>query len=156
VSVLNESISIADIDTGIKNAFVCGRMTRRLLPAGTELYKFTDRTISLSSERISPWWSAVEPIAPGDTGLEELCIRSQRLNVLPKDFARARSAVTKQWNSLSQLVLIHLSIPVFCFVGRCSAQKIDNEAAHLRNVVYIGGAWQIYLPNLNRNHLQVL
>lgn len=156
MSILNESILIADIDSGVRAAFIGGRLIRRFVPAGTELYKFTDRTISLSSESISPWWSAVEPIAPGDTGLQRLAERSQRLNVLPKDFARARSAVTKQWNSMSQLVLVRLTVPAYSFVGPCSAQNIDNESPHLRNVVYIGGAWQIYLPNLKRNDLQLL
>jgi hypothetical protein len=156
MSILNEFLSTAELDAGVKRAFTGGRLLRKLLPAGTELYKFTDRTISLSSDHISPWWSAVEPIAPGDTGLAELGVRAERLNVLPKDFARARSAVTKQWNPMSQLVLIRTTIPAFCFIGRCSAQLVDETASHLRNVVFMGGAWQVYLPNLNRSHLQIL
>ena len=87
MSILNESLSTAELDAGVKRALTGGRLLRKLLPAGTELYKRTDRTISLSSDRISPWWSSVEPIAPGDTDLAELSVRAERLNVQPKDFA---------------------------------------------------------------------
>ena len=45
MSILNESLSTAELDAGVKRALTGGRLLRKLLPAGTELYKRTDRTI---------------------------------------------------------------------------------------------------------------
>jgi hypothetical protein len=153
MSILNEALTTDSLSPDVLRTFIGGKLTKQQLNASTLMYKFTDAPLVQSSGRVSPWWSSVEPIAPGDTGLAGLIERAKALSVLPADFARARSAVTKQWNSMSNLLVVRLQIPAYGFVGRCSSQQLDNESPALKNVVFIGGAWQIFLPNLATHHV---
>ncbi len=118
---------------------------KKPLAAGALLYKFTDRPLVQSTGRISPWWSSVEPIASGDTGLAGLLERAEG-RVSREEFARARSAVTQQWNSMSGLMIIRLLVPAYGFVGRCAAQLVDEQSVYMRNVVFIGGACKSICP----------
>ncbi len=151
--ILNETLTVESLSVDVQRTFIGAQITKKQLSSGILLYKFTDRPLVTPSGGVSPWWSAVEPIVPGDTGLAELLERANRLGVMPATFARARSAVTKQWNSMENLLIIRLQVAAFGFVGRCSSQRIDNESPHLQNVVFIGGAWQVYLPNLEQQHV---
>ena len=153
MTILNESLSIESLPPNVRATFIGGRVSKLLLHSGAKLYKFTDRALIQETGHISPCWSAVEPIAPGDTGLSGLMERAGNLNVLPAEFARARSAITKQWNSMSGLMVVGLQVPAYVFFGRCSAQQIDHSSKAFSNVVYIGGAWQVYVPNLDPSHL---
>jgi len=151
--MLNHNLTVDNLDHSIKRTFIGGRIRKRMLSPQTMLYKFSGNSLVSPNGTVSPWWSAVEPIESGDTGLEGLLEYAARLNVAPNDYARARSAVTKQWNSLAGLLIVRLTVPVFAFVGQCSAQPVDNEVSAPRKVLYIGGAWQLYIPNLNRDHV---
>ncbi|MCC6493705.1 MAG: hypothetical protein IT424_11880 [Pirellulales bacterium] len=131
-----------------QRAFIARRATARQFPAGTLLYKFTQYGLVGPGGRITPWWSGVEPLAPGDPGLAGALDRAARLGHAAKDYARARSAVTNQWNSMEGLLVIRLVRPASGYVGRCAHQPLD-ENPQLANVVWIGGAWQAYLPGLS-------
>ncbi len=153
MSIVNEEIAPESLSAEVRQTFIGGRVTKELLRSRTQLYKFTDRPLVQSTGTISPWWSSVNPIASGDPGLSGILERAERLGVSREAFARARSAVTQQWNSMSGLTIIQLLVPAYGFVGRCSSQLVDNESSHMQNVVFIGGAWQVYLPNLAIQHI---
>lgn len=143
---LNEDLAIDSIPPDHRAAFIGGRATRRLVPVGTKLYKFTAGPLVGPVGRVSPWWSSVDPLEAGDPGLAGTLERARRLAARPDDYARARAAVTRQWNALDGLLEVLLLESVYGFAGRCSAQRVDATAAP--NVVYIGGAYQLYIPNL--------
>ena len=119
---------------------------------GHQLYKFTQHSLSYKG-RITPWWSSVNLVIPGDTGLKLLLERSERLGVKPAEFARARNAVTNQWNSMSGLLIGRLIVPAYGFVGRVATQRMDEDPAY-KNVKFIGGAIQIWIPNLTDSHIR--
>ncbi len=54
---------------------------------------------------------------------------------------------------MSGLMIIRLLVPAYGFVGRCAAQLVDEQSVYMRNVVFIGGAWQVYLPSLETQHV---
>ncbi len=135
--------------------FVGGRARKVVLAGDRELYKFSSFPMQSAKGVITPWWASVEPLDVGDPGLSGLLERSGRASVDPKDFARARSAVSNDWNDLENLIRAVLTQSVWCWIGECAHQRMDNTRPDMGNVVYIGGAWQIYLPNLTVNHIRV-
>lgn len=149
--MLNQDIDFMTLDADARNAFL-GVPEKKLLAAGTQLYKFTEHSLYKADGTVTPWWSTVEPIDPTDTGLAVLLERSAALGVSPNEFARARSAVTQQWNSMTGLIIARLNVPAYGMAGRCSSQLYDNSPA-FQNVRFIGGAWQVYIPNLTRDEV---
>lgn len=145
----------AELPDAAQRAFSSCHAEPRQFPAGAKFYKFTQHSLTGSSGGVSPWWSGVEPLGPGDPGLAGTLERAERLGVAPKDFVRAQSAVTNQWNSMDGLLVIRLRRPVAGFVGRCAHQPMDQDPA-MRNVLWIGGAWQAYLPDLSRGDVEAL
>lgn len=103
--------------------------------------------------KATPWWSSVVPINPADTGLDVLLERAARLKTSAASFARARNAVTQQWNSMSGLLVAETMTPVYAFVGRVAHQPYD-ERPEFSNVVFIGGAIQLWIPNLTASHVR--
>jgi len=149
--MLNQDLKFEDAPSHVQAAFLGKQAEKLLLSPGHQLYKFTEHPLG-DKQRISPWWSSVLPIAPGDTGLESLLKRASTLSVSPNDFARARNAVTKQWNSMNGLLLVRLNAPAYAFIGRVAHQKVDNDG-RFQNVDFIGGAYQLWIPNLQSQHL---
>jgi hypothetical protein len=150
--ILNQDLNFSDAPAEVKSGF-SGRPPRKiLLAAGHELYKFTQYDL-IHNGKVTPWWSSVKPIDSNDTGLEGLLERSGRLGTTAADFARARNAVTKQWNSMSGLLLATLTSPVYAFVGRVAHQRFDDHPEY-HNVVFIGGAIQLWIPNLTGTHVR--
>ena len=145
MGILNENVTVSQLSAADRACFI-GTITPHLFPKGWELYKFTEYPLTGTS--VSPWWSSVRPAAASDPGLAGTLERAKRLKVDPQRFARVRSAVTKQWNGMDRLQTVRLMVPVYGFVGRCSAQRIDKSLAE--NVVFIGGAWQVFIPGLAR------
>jgi len=160
--MLNNSLSFHDLSDGERGAFI-GVAEKRMLPVGFSLYKFTGNSPFRTSYQgaVTPWWSSVEPLDPSDPGLVGTLARAQRLNCTPADLARARAAVTLEWNTMTGLERVRLLIPVFAFVGRCRHQLRSNErdpeqgAPIHPNVVFIGGAWQVFIPNLSWTDIAV-
>lgn len=148
--MLNESLEFSALPPDVQSAFI-GRCARKvLLPAGARLFKFTSHPL-YGPRGITPWWSAVDGFDHQDGGLDDVLQRSAGLGVDVSQFARARSAVTKQWNSMSGLLVAELIAPVYGFVGRCAAQPMDE--AYGSKVVWIGGAWQACIPNLTSQEI---
>lgn len=152
--VLNQNLNFKDLPAAHQAAFSGRRARKMLLQAGQQFYKFTDAPLVRPPRKpgekpsISPWWSAVIPIVEQDTGLQGLLDSAKNLDVSPATFARARNAVTLQWNSMSGLTIMQLLVPAYSFVGGVAHQPID-ERNEYKNVVYIGGAIQVYIPSLS-------
>jgi hypothetical protein len=148
MATLNESFDSHNVPNDVRATFIGGQFERRLLLANHEFYKFTQHPLVPPNGRVTPWWSSVTPLDPDDPGLAGTLERAARLGVSGADFSRARSAVTKQWNSMSGLLIARLIVPAYGFVGRCSHQRYDDDPA-FANVLWIGGAWQVWIPNLS-------
>lgn len=146
--ILNENLTAGELPADVQRAFTGGQPRKIQLQSGHQLFKFTQYALFGSSGEVTPWWSSVNPVTPSDSGLEMLLVRAARNGTTPADFARARNAVTNQWNSMSGLLIAKLRQPVYAFVGRVSGQRYDTRPA-FRNVLFIGGAIQLWIPNLN-------
>jgi len=156
LSIPNEDLRFDEAPSAVRQAFR-GRVEKRLLLPGQQLYKFTQATISGRLGTVTPWWSSVEPMSADDPGLQGVLERAERLGVLPEEFVRARAAVTRQWNTLKNLVRVELQGAIYGFFGQCSAQHADDGSdPDWDNVVFIGGAWQLWIPNLSCSAIEVL
>jgi hypothetical protein len=141
-----------------------GEPRRELLPFAYQLYRFNSGAFDPKG-RITAWWSSVRGVAPGD-GLDALRERAAGLRRHGSGFAsafdaeaglaRASVAVSLPWNDMSTIVRARLNREAFAWVGRARSQLYDDGRADLGNVRFIGGGWQIYLPNLTGDDLLVL
>jgi hypothetical protein len=152
MSILNEQLTFESAASDVRRAFLGQRAERRLLFGGFQLYKFTQYALFKPDGSVTPWWSSVAPLAVGDPGLEGTLERAQKIGANVQQFVRARTAVTNQWNALSGTLRARLVLPVYGFAGRCAGQPFDQDLA-LANVIYIGGAWQLWIPNLTRKEV---
>jgi hypothetical protein len=75
------------------------------------------------------------------------------LGVSAKQFSRARNAVTLEWNSMENLLIVSLTVAAFGFFGMASHQRMEQDPS-MSNVVWIGGATQLWIPNLSVAHLR--
>jgi hypothetical protein len=125
-----------------------------LLPAGTRLYKWTEYPL-FTGKGITPWWSPVDSIVlPDGTLMEGFRVyqeRAERLEVTHREFSRIRSAVTRQWNTMSRLLWIELTEAVYGFAGSVFGQLEDQG---VDNVFLIGGSYQLWIPNLTAAHVR--
>lgn len=133
---------------------------RILIPAGTEFYKLTQYPlVNPKNGGITPWWNYLNVArvrladgrvitVPGFTDMESA---AARLHVTGEQFVRARSAVTKQWNTMDGLLRVRLNLDAYGFFGRNAAMPLDNDLG--RKVVFIGGAYQVYIPRLARGDI---
>jgi hypothetical protein len=152
-----EFASIADIQT--KNAFISGRPESVLwLIPSTKLFKWTDSLVT--GRGISPWWMFLETrrLATGAIvpGIREMQTWAARGNVHNRDYARTRFAVTDQLNNMREPIAIELIRGSWGYVGKASGQRKD---ARDRMVYYIGGEYQVWIPNLvaaNIRRIQLL
>jgi hypothetical protein len=142
----NEDITQAPLQ--VLKTFRGQKAQKMLLHANHLLYKYTAYPLIKPDGSVTEFWSSVEPIVPNDPGLKGHEQRAAILNNAPSNLARARSAVTQQWNPMTNLLKAKLLFPVYAFVGQCSGQVIDEDAKH-SNTFFIGGAWQLWIPNLN-------
>ena|SRR5579872_5736765 len=156
--ILNEQVRFDDADATVKRAFI-RRPERVCLRPPDRLYKWTDRTL-ITDGRISPWWSFVNTrrlpsgaLADGFRVSEE---RARRLGRTHREFARARAAVSAQFNNaMTDLLLVELTQPVWAFAGAASGQReFSQKEIELQHVYFIGGAHQVWVPNLTARHLR--
>ena len=136
------------------------------LETGACVYKWTSYPlINPTSGRISEYWSAWDSIKAGSQtipGFKEL--RSRYGNAggsvgRPQEFARSRNAVTEQWNPMDSLLKAQFLKPVWGFAGVTAAQRKFNDPAHPTeqdNVFFIGGDYQLVIPNLTEEWIKKL
>ena len=157
---LNESLRFRDVDPIVKRAFL--RAPEKIqLYASVQLYKWTNRPL-LGRQGISPWWSFVEStrlpngtIAEGFRVSEE---RAARLGRMHRDYAKVRAAISGEFhNSMTDLLVIRLNEPVWGFAGQAAGQpEFAKDHVGLQHVFLIGGAWQVWIPNLTERHVTAL
>ena len=84
--------------------------------------------------------------------------RAARLGKPHREFARARAAISDQFdNSMSDLLVVTLHEAVWGFAGQASGQpEFRDDQVELRHVILIGGAWQVWIPNLTSRHVTAL
>ena len=130
------------------------------LAAGFQLYKWTQYgLINPYNGSASEYWSPWAPMTSGNIqvpGFSELRTRYQNINGgvgRPQEFARARSAVTQEWNTMSSLTKAELSLPVWGFLGTCAPQPVTQSEEASRKVLFIGGNYQLVIPNMTAKHI---
>lgn len=157
--MINENLNFNDAPETVKRAFL-GQPEKFQLSVQTRLYKWTNRPLETGSG-ISPWWFFVEntrlpsgAIADGFRVTEE---RARRLGRTHRELARARGAISDEFrNTMSELLVIQTAVPAWAFVGRTSGQpEFAKEWAEAQHVILIGGAMQLWIPNLTRQHVIV-
>lgn len=132
----------------VAGAFITGypEVVRWLEP-GTKLFKWTSSVTT--PKGASPWWQLVEPVrlATGSNvpGIRELRVFSSRLNSSPRDFSRARLAVTEEWNSMLNLVGVSLVRGAWGYIGKAAGQPKNRGN---RDIWLIGGEYQVWIPGL--------
>lgn len=156
--ILNESLRFDDVDPTVKRAFL--RTPDKVLVApGVRLYKWTNRPL-IDGSRITPWWSFVEStrlpsgiVAEGFRVSEE---RAARLGKSHRDFARARAAISGQFgNTMAHMLLVEINQPVWGLAGLASGQREFADAeVELQHVYLIGGAHQVWVPNLTSQYVR--
>ncbi len=150
--ILNEDLSFEKLPEDWQRTFRGRRAEKRLLGANHLLFKFTEHGLFKTDGTVTPFWSSIVPITPADPGLAGMQARAAALNCGPAVAARARSAVSRQWNGMTNLLEARLLVEAYAFVGQCSGQRI-NDDDQSANVVFIGGAWQLLVPNLGRSSI---
>lgn len=143
------------------------------LPKGTQLYKWTEYGLFNPAGFASPYWSPWAAMNVGGMrvpGFSELRKRYRNTGGSvgrPQEFMRVRSAVTDYWNSMTSITKAELLEPVWGFVGVCAPKpptkhderiynlKPAERAAipHTADVLLIGGAYQLVLPNMRADHI---
>jgi hypothetical protein len=161
---LNENLNwgeVGAISTGagvVGDAFKSHQAEKVLLVTGTMLYKFNDfnTPTAPNSKALSPWWSPYDDYRH-DGGWEQRRKLAAHLGVSIREFGRVTSAVKENWNSLSYLLVITLSAPVWAFFGGFSQMarmdagsnskvKAGEGRGQTKNLP--GGGTQFYIPNL--------
>jgi hypothetical protein len=152
--ILNEQLRFDNADATVKRAFL-GTPDRVCLRPPDQLYRWTSRPL-INGDRISPWWSFVHTrrlpsgaLAEGFRVSEE---RAKRIGRTHREFARARAAISGEFqNDMTTLLLVELTQPVWAFAGTASGQReFGPKKIELQHVYLIGGAHQVWVPNLTR------
>jgi hypothetical protein len=126
------------------------------IPDGTQIYRWCDHRLS-PDHRVSPWWSFVESKRlSNDESFDGFRVREERARRIGKthrEYARARLALAERFeNNMTLVVLARLKIAVWGFLGKVGAQQeFDYEKRKdqtLKNVFFIGGSYQLWIPNL--------
>lgn len=156
---VNDGLRFEDVEPRVKRAFLRAP-ERFLLDPHVQLYRWTNR--ALVEDRAPAWWSFVistrlpsGAVAEGFRVSEE---RAMRLRRPHRELARARAAISERFdNSMRELLIVRLNTPVWAFVGQASGQpEFGDTRPEFDNVLLIGGAYQVWAPNLERQHVTVV
>ena len=128
---------------------------RVLVKSGTVLCKLTEHGLVFNGA-ITPWWNyfhAATITLPNGTvasvpGFSVAQAQAKQLGATDEQFGRARSAVTNQWNKMTNLLKAKLNVDAYGWFGQNSGMPLDEAVPDPRKVMLIGGAFQVYIPNL--------
>jgi len=136
------------------------------LEAGDCVYKWTSYSlVNPNTGRITEYWSPWNSLKAGSQiipGFKELRTRYRNVQGSvgrPQEFARSRNAVTEQWNQMESLLKAQFLKPVWGFAGATAGQRKFNDPAHPAeqdNVFFIGGDYQLVIPNLTTDWIKKL
>ena len=143
MAILNEQFEWSHFETnaGLRMAFR-GAPEKTLFHSGRLLCRFITCELAQSGIRgnevfRSPWWSEWRETS-------QLLHRFKSRPIASREIIRAKLAITHEFSAtLDGLVQIKLTEPVYGWVGPARYQN-DKQS----KVTYIGGATQIFLPNL--------
>jgi hypothetical protein len=134
------------------------------LETGSYVYKWTGYDLAHpKTGKITQYWLPWAGFKIGSRdvpGFKELRKRYRNIEGgvgRPQEFARARNAVTEQWNPMSSILKAELLKPVWGFVGLTGPQRSYKDPKHpteLANVTWIGGDYQLCIPNLTPAHIR--
>ena len=117
------------------------------LAPSTKLFKWTHSITTGTG--VSPWWHFLEltklPNGSACPGIRESQADAAHSGVPDRDYARARAAVTLQWNRMTNATAISLLRGAWGYIGRASGQLRDETDPQ---VYFIGGAYQVWIPGL--------
>jgi hypothetical protein len=149
-NILNADFVFSAAPAQVVGAFR-GSVEKRLIGVGAKLFKFTDT--GRTGDRVSPWWLPHAPMRSQDTGYAGLAERASRLAVSESTFIRARNAVTHEWNTMESLLIVVVNQPVWGFYGLTRSQRVTTG---IGNVAWIGGGYQLWIPNLKLSDITPL
>jgi hypothetical protein len=156
---LNHDLEVDRVEPATRRAFL-GRPEKMLLKPGVGLYRWSRRPIT-NAGPVSPWWSFVEstrlPSGALAEGFRVSHERAQRIGSTHRDFAQRRAAISQEFgNTMTNLLFRRLITDAWCLAGQASGQpEFARDRRDLQNVFLIGGAWQVWIPNLDvGRHLQ--
>jgi len=134
--------------------------------AGNCVYKWSDYgTLVNPKGKISEYWFSWKSLKVVDReidGFKEFRMRHHNRGGgvgRPQQAARALGAVTEQWNGMNAILKAQFLRPVWGFVGRIAAQRKLDDPKHpgeQENVYFIGGAYQVVIPNLTMEFIKKL
>jgi hypothetical protein len=133
--------------------------------AGDCVYKWSDSGTLMTPDtgRISEYWFPWDSgkIGPYEVeGFKEFRMRHRNRGGSvgrPQQAARSLGAVTEQWSGMSSILKAQFLKPVWGFVGKTAGQRKFNDPNHPAeqdNIYFIGGAYQIVIPNLSANYIK--
>ena len=129
------------------------------LPGGTHLYKWTQYPLINNRGFASEYWSSWQPMTveamriPGFSELRKRYRNRDGEVGRPQEFMRARNAVTDYWNNMESITKAELRLPVWGFIGVCAPQPVSKSEEQSRRVLFIGGEYQLVLPNMQAQHI---
>ena len=177
---LNMSLTNTDflkLDPGTRAAFLDEKARVVRLKAKTRLFKLSSyETKENAAGYLSPWWSVVEPFMEDDLGARGRYLEAKLNGVTMQEMVRFASAVRIDWNDIEEYQEILLNQETKGFWGLFAPQpketpdggnldqvaKNQTKRARLDQMgVYVpdvlGGieAWQLFVPNLKKEHVMV-
>jgi len=158
--ILNEGLDFDRADHEVRRAFL-RQPEKMLIAPPARLYRWTNRPL-VGPKGISPWWSFVESrMLPSGAVVDGFRIseeRARRLGRTHREFARSRAAISDEFrNTMAELLLVQLTTEVWGFAGQASGQpEFARERTDRQNVFLIGGAHQLWIPNLTPIHIKVV
>lgn len=116
-------------------------------------------------QRLSPWWSPVFPYLDDELGAIGRFLEAQTNGVVMREMVRFASAVSLDWNDLSNYLEVVTLGHIQCFWGTFAPQRMfsptasiqqqhnalnlaENRGVHVPDTLGGIDAWQFYIPNL--------
>ena len=157
------------IPKDVREAFLLDKDMSRCrikeVPNGSYLWKFTQYGGFNKHDGLSPWWCPVQQL-PGEDNesLLEVLHNAQANGVDPAVYIRLISAVTYHWNALTSLQVIRVRESAKGLWGQFTPQPLrgpdvpvvlPEEVSHLPDMLGGAGAWQFWIPNLNKHNSSI-
>lgn len=152
------------LNAGLQLAGQSQDVQRAFIPRTTRTVLLEKRIICrLASEphlqgRLSPWWIPLTGIDAGDPGLKGQYQRSQHISgskglAALSELMRVRLAVCYDWTpAFKHFLAVWLRRPTYALYGQAASQPL--YAKKPTNMVFIGGGYQLYIPNLTASDVE--
>lgn len=151
--MLNENLTFEQLDGSVQKSFNGLTAKHERIRMDTLLYKFTDYELFNPNGKITPFWGTMEDLA-------DLLAYSKKKDKPLLECIRKRNAVLHNWNGLNSLIIVRISQDVYGFTGNIGPQtekgysKDETYTRHFtRSIALWGGASQVFLPGLQRQHI---